>query len=221
MPVQCAQANESFVRCLLCESHSIKYLPWVSGKPPFERYLMISAVCIPPDQERVETAQGALRTSQTLLIQRAWSVYLPILTGKHRAWKEGWQQNPMGFLSQPRKRQVNRQRPSQDGRTRGLGIAGSPSRERIEERNTQPLLFPFLLPVSFHPSFPLSLPPMLLNSPMLKSGDQAAQGCNSSGSAPKDIEQSEEVVSGSEGASERCPASQPSRQMAKRLKCVC
>ena len=71
-----------------------------------------------------------MRTSQTLLVQRAWSVYLPILTGKHRAWKEGWQQNPMGFLSQPRKRQVNRQRPSQDGRTRGLGIAGSPSRER-------------------------------------------------------------------------------------------
>ena len=57
-------------------------------------------------------------------------MYLPILTGKHRAWKEGWQQNPMGFLSQPRKRQVIRQRPSQDGRTRGLGISGSPSRER-------------------------------------------------------------------------------------------
>ena len=56
-------------------------------------------------------------------------MYLPILTGKQRARKGGWQQNPMGFLSQPRKRQVNRQRPSQDGRTRGLGIAGSPSRE--------------------------------------------------------------------------------------------
>ena len=111
--------------------------------------------------------------------------------------------------------------PALAGRFFTTSHQGSPSRERIEERNTQPLLFPFLLPVSFHPSFPLSLPPMLFNSPMLKSGDQAAQGCNSSGSAPKDIEQSEEVVSGSEGASERCPASQPSRQMAKRLKCVC
>lgn len=31
----------------------------------------------------------------------------------------------MEFLSQPRKRQVNRRRPSQDGRPSGFGITGS------------------------------------------------------------------------------------------------
>ena len=102
-----------------------------------------------------------------------------------------------------------------------LSHQGSPSRERIEERNTQPLLFLFFSPCLLSSLLSSSLPPMLLNGPLLKSEDQVAQSSNSSGSAPKDIEQSEEVVSGSEGVSERCPASQPSRQMAKRLKCVC
>ena len=59
------------------------------------------------------------------MAQRAWSAWLPILTGKHGARKQGWRQNPVGFLSSPRKRQVNRKRPSHDGRPSGFGIPES------------------------------------------------------------------------------------------------
>lgn len=97
----------------------------LAGEPLFERHLMISAVCFPPNQDRVYAPQAELGTSQVLLVQRTWSAHLPILTGKHGAWEHGWQQNPKRFLSQPRNRHVNRKRPKHDGTTSGLDIPGS------------------------------------------------------------------------------------------------